>query len=175
MPLHAAARGDHSIFFVALPFPFSSCEYCVRSLFALLLVTFDSLLVAFPGHKKTPMAEPTGVPRKAQCKPSHYSGIAYMGLTANFGRTTPRSAIDPLALVEVLPRDRVVFTRCFMGRAIYQLDAESQFVAMSNAFRRYAIHRPSKTCVQETCKTNRQTSLVEYVPHANVRKWNRPP
>lgn len=58
-------------------------------------------------HKKTPMAEPTGVSRKAQCKPSHYSGITYMYLTANFGRTDPRSAIDTITLVGASPRSRV--------------------------------------------------------------------
>ncbi len=175
MLVRAAARSDHSSFFVALPFPFSNCEYCVRSFLVLRLVTFDSLLVVSPGHKKTPMAEPTGVSRKAQCKPSHYSGVTYMGLIANFGRTDPRSAIDAITLVEASPRSRVVFIRLFMGRAIYQLGAKCQLASMSDAFQRYAIHQASNPLFQVTCKTNRQTSLVEYVPHANVRKWNRPP
>ena len=174
MPVRAAARSDHSSFFVALPFPFSSCEYFVGLFVALLLVIFDSLLVDISGHKKTPMAEPTGVSRKAQCKPSQYSGFTYMGLTANWGRTDPRSAIDPITLVEASPRSRVVFIRCFIGRAIYQFDAKCQLASMSGVFRRYAIHQPSNSLFQETCRTNRQTSLVEYAPRGNAHKWPRP-
>ena len=175
MPVRAVARSDHSSFFVALPFPFSNCEYLVCSFVALLLVIFESLLVDIHGHKKTPMAEPTGVYWKALCKPSRYSGFTYMGLSANCGRTDPRSAIDTITLVDALPRCCAVVIRYFMGRAIYQLEAKCQLASMSDVFRRYAMHHLSNSLIEETCKTNRQTSLVEYAPLVNARRWTRPP
>jgi len=98
-----------------------------------------------------------------------------MGMTANWERTDPRSAIDPITLVEASPQSRVVLIRYFMGRAIYQFVAKCQLASMSDVFRRYAMHHLSNSLIEETCKTNRQTSLVEYAPLANARRWTRPP
>lgn len=169
----AAARGDHSSFFVSLPFPLSNRVYCIRSFLMLLLVTFDSLFVDLTGHKKTPMAEPTGVSRKAQCKPSSYWGITYICLIANFGPTNPCSAVDTIAREALLSRSRVFVMWFLIGRAIYQLGDKCQLQAMSDAFQRYATRHAANLLYQASCKTKFQTSRVEYVQLVNGRKWNR--